>query len=280
VGLAVQQAEATTSSCAASSIKIAMFALLLLILSTLSNSTATVSLSATADDGGEGSCINFVRIEDGICAEACLASFVGPCPRAIVVVAGFLEPGQCDARGFAVAKGKKTIIAGPCGALDFGLYAQQPSSVDGCVNYHEIDDGQCMDLCFPENSPAGSRLFLASVGSWEVGLCEDDGYTLANGAFTKWNLRFNLYLPGIGRLQPGAITRGPVNAPFCDSAWICIVAFAALGCYRSRKDLRLRRLLRSTSRLGPGMVQGVSAVLVAEPPSRAKVCSHAFGALV
>lgn len=256
---------------------------LLIILSTVSTGMATANASAT-EDIGEGNCINFVRIEDGICAEACLGSFVGPCPRPIVVAAGFLEVGHCAAQDFVESKGVKHVIAGPCGGLDFNLYVEGSatplsSTVEDCIDYRKTGNGQCVELCFPEHFQSDPRLFLASAGIWEQGLCEEEGYTLANGAFTKGSLHFKVYLPGAGRLRlaPFAKRRAMAHDSEQGMGWLYLAAFVALLCYRARKRLSLQRLHRSMVPPQVGkVVAPAPAADLAEPPSCLKTCESAL----
>jgi len=69
-----------------------------------------------------GACNDYIKIEKATCAQACLADKVGICPVSIVVKTGGLHAGTCADKGYTVANGTKTVLAGPCGKLTFDLY--------------------------------------------------------------------------------------------------------------------------------------------------------------
>jgi hypothetical protein len=70
-------------------------------------------------------CENYLRIENGECADACLKGMIGLCPRSMVVELGGLSKGLCRDHGYTSFMGVTKQSAGPCGTLSFNQY--QPS---------------------------------------------------------------------------------------------------------------------------------------------------------
>merc|ERR1711966_459676 len=64
-------------------------------------------------------CSFYRKVQDGGCADACLASQVGVCPISIITKFGGLEAGSCKDAGYTVADGSVDQKAGPCGTLHF-----------------------------------------------------------------------------------------------------------------------------------------------------------------
>jgi len=89
-----------------------------LVFKTYTNPSALVQLDTSVKSG----CADYRRIEDGTCADACISSFVGVCPRSLVVSVGSLEAGLCSSVGYTTPGDDLEQRAGPCGTLVFKTY--------------------------------------------------------------------------------------------------------------------------------------------------------------
>ena len=87
---------------------------------------ASAELAAVAP----ADCASYRKVVDGECADDCLGSSVGICPRSIVVSTGGLEAGACKDIQYTVADGTTSQKAGPCGTLSFNKWKKAPVAVD------------------------------------------------------------------------------------------------------------------------------------------------------
>lgn len=155
-------------------------------------------------------CTNYVRIEDGICAQSCLGSFVGICPLSVVTSAGKLSEGSCESKGYTQYKDDLSKVAGPCGTLTFKEYTVPPvvarksmdnkfqmfgnfdeddmaalsmrkASASSCEYYLKVDDGTCAEACLGNFVGICPRSLVASKGSLEKGRCSEKGFTTGTG---------------------------------------------------------------------------------------------------
>ena len=83
-------------------------------------------------------CKWMMRYDDTACADMCVPSYVGPCPRAVPVLFGRLVPGRCLDRGFVVPAGQRTVNAISFAAV--GVRVKLLWSVKGCrYRQHLVD---------------------------------------------------------------------------------------------------------------------------------------------
>jgi len=75
------------------------------------------------------SCDSYRKLTDGECADACIDSMVGVCPRSLVVKAGGLDAGRCADISYTVADGSIDQKAGPCGTIHFAKYKKAAALV-------------------------------------------------------------------------------------------------------------------------------------------------------
>lgn len=70
----------------------------------------------------KGGCDVYHKVSTGECAEGCIATSVGFCPRSLIVKMGGLDSGGCADMGYTVAHGSQDESAGPCGTLTFNIF--------------------------------------------------------------------------------------------------------------------------------------------------------------
>jgi len=75
-----------------------------------------------------GACSHYSRLEDGVCADACLKSFVGACPVGLVASEGNLKKKSCKSQGYTEKDGTLSQKAGPCGSITFDLFNKGPKT--------------------------------------------------------------------------------------------------------------------------------------------------------
>merc|ERR1711968_50353 len=147
--------------------------------------TALAALAAAA----MASCTNYITIQEGTCAQACLGKTVGICPTSLVVSKGHLKDGTCADSGYDVEVGFKDVKAGPCGHINFTTYNQsaqeQPSltALDGssCTNYITIQEGTCAQACLGKTVGICPTSLVVSKGHLKDGTCADSGYDVKVG---------------------------------------------------------------------------------------------------
>jgi hypothetical protein len=79
-------------------------------------------LASLASLGYAASCDSYRKVTDDECADACIGSTVGICPRSVVVKGGGLTAGKCADIGFTIEDGATDQAAGPCGTIHFTTY--------------------------------------------------------------------------------------------------------------------------------------------------------------
>jgi len=138
----------------------------------LATSLASLAFSASS------SCVDYRKITDGECADACIDSTVGICPRSIVVSAGGLDAGKCADVGYAVADGSIDQQAGPCGTIHFNQYKTSAvlSLTASDVSLVTFDGASGTTFAFSElNDPVmGGQ----SSGTWSLG---SEGFGVMDG---------------------------------------------------------------------------------------------------
>lgn len=72
---------------------------------------------------GDHDCLDYRKLSDGVCAHQCIPPMVGPCPRTIPVFFGRLEAGRCPEAGYPFFVRNVSILAGPCGTMEFALFS-------------------------------------------------------------------------------------------------------------------------------------------------------------
>ena len=124
------------------------------------------------------SCESYRKVTNGECADACIDSTVGICPRSIVVSAGGLDAGKCADISYTVADGAIDQKAGPCGTLHFNKYKQASAALMMASNIPLVtfDDAKATTFKFTElNDPVmGGQ----SHGTWALG----SSYGIMDGA--------------------------------------------------------------------------------------------------
>ena len=75
------------------------------------------------DSTDEGGCLFYRRHDNRVCAQRCIAPFVGPCPRFVPVRIGLLEEGRCADVGYPFFLHNMSIFAGPCGLMEFSMFS-------------------------------------------------------------------------------------------------------------------------------------------------------------
>ncbi|KAL1525969.1 hypothetical protein AB1Y20_020795 [Prymnesium parvum] len=133
--------------------------------------------AAAAFSGASASCEPYRKVTSGECADSCLDSFVGVCPRSVVVKAGGLDTGRCASVGFTVSDGSIEEKAGPCGTLHFDKYTHAAglAAAAEAVPLVTFDGAPSTTFTFAElNDPVmGGQ----SRGTWAQG----DGYGVIDG---------------------------------------------------------------------------------------------------
>ena len=71
--------------------------------------------------------MHLCRVENGDCADACIAYLLSICPRSLIVSAGQLKEGLCSAAGYTAADEEIKQQAGPCDTLTLQHYKQGSS---------------------------------------------------------------------------------------------------------------------------------------------------------
>merc|ERR1719424_1491813 len=94
-------------------------------------SAAFLAATAAAD------CAYYRKVVNNSCADDCVPSTLGICPRALIVKEGGLDAGKCADIGYTVDQGEQDQKAGPCGTLKFEHYGKATqlvnSTADGCT---------------------------------------------------------------------------------------------------------------------------------------------------
>lgn len=107
-----------------------------------------LSIALVATSSALADCDFYRKVQDGICANACLPATVGICPRAVIVKAGGLDAGKCADVGYTVDKGTVSQPAGPCGTLEFNQYAKAGSALASASPFVPAkEDLPCCKAC-------------------------------------------------------------------------------------------------------------------------------------
>lgn len=80
-------------------------------------------------EGRTDDCTTYRKVQDGECADDCLLSTIGVCPRALVVKTGGLEAGACKDISYTQSDGTIDQKAGPCGTLTFNKWKKPAAAV-------------------------------------------------------------------------------------------------------------------------------------------------------
>ena len=145
------------------------------------------SLAASLAFTASSSCQDYRKISNGECADSCIDSFVGVCPRSLVVSAGGLDSGKCSDVGYAVADGSISQQAGPCGTIEFNKYKSASAALataaaaeialvtfDGAsgTSFTFTELNECASACFsccalgaPCRNASVSRSYLLSLAA-------------------------------------------------------------------------------------------------------------------
>jgi len=140
----------------------------------------TEMLAASLTFTASSSCEDYRKISNGECADSCVDSFVGVCPRSLVVSAGGLDSGKCSDVGYTVADGSISQQAGPCGTIAFNKYksasAALASAAAAEIALVTFDGASGTSFTFTElNDPVmGGQ----SHGTWTLG----SSYGVMDGA--------------------------------------------------------------------------------------------------
>lgn len=115
-------------------------------------------------------CANYRKVTSGDCADACLASTIGICPRSIVVSAGGLDSGLCKDLDYTVADGSTDQKAGPCGTLHFNKYkhAENPTLAIASTDIDLVTFDGSSKTTFKFNELNDPVMGGQSSGTWSL----------------------------------------------------------------------------------------------------------------